>query len=1032
MFSSLCVYAQIANPNANAVYDGFVNSYLIGSGDGTKTPYFCQTLKNRNRAFFWQQAYLITACEDAYDRAPSASRKQFITDLLNKLLIQDGTNWTWDSWNDDMQWAMIACIRGYQITGLTIFRDAAVNNWNLCYNRGWDITYGGGIWEDNSQIPNGGKCGLSNWPQIIPGCLIYESLIATNPTTANDILSKCKGIYAWGRTHLWDPSTGRVYEGYYPDPKRNFSGDDNSYNYGLLTNSAASLYKITKDKMYLADAIRVADANIAKINSKSAGIMTEDKYWNGGFGGEQLARGLAKLANENFLWNKYWQFLSNNCTAAWNHRIPNYNFTRNNFSVQSTYVDSIMAMELTGCVSIQQVTPVIQPLSGTIIATNYNYMKGILTETCSEGGLNITGIETGDWIDYVMNIPKSNTYTITYRVAGTNDGAVSLLQNADTLSTTILPATGGVQTWADVSTVIYLKSGIHSIRLAAKKGGWKISNWSVKSCQTIVPSVSINGAAAISSVLATLSVGGSLKLMPQPADGTWSWTGPNGFTAKTRELSFTNIQQEQGGIYTATYTCPEGSTSYQDFIVTLNGCTSTAIEPSVKVNKNGSWQQLTTVSSQVGDTVFFSPKPLGGIWKWTGPNGFIATTREVQLNDIANKQAGNYTATYFNSNGCKSTQVFTVGVTGDDICGTPIVTYLSVNDGIWQQVDNVTLNIGGKIIIGPQPTDGSWSWTGPNGFVATGRELTLTGFTAQQAGYYTAKYTNSAGCVRYKKVIVGAKNCEAISIVPVIQVNGVTTLRSDSITVKSGDNVTITSPVADGIWQWTGPNNFTSNVNQISINRILISSSGKYTVTYFNASGCKSSYMINIKIPAGDDYCGTAIIPYLNVNGGGWFNVANASLNTGGNLKFGPQPIDGYWQWAGPAGFTAIGREITLSAITVAKAGVYSASRTSSAGCMSFLNFKVTVDGVSDVGVVDAENSDMYIYPNPATDIVTVKNVPANTTITVFDLSGRIVLSLKSSDVLENTKINVSNLNTGVYFVKIENLQVRMLKLLKK
>lgn len=45
--------------NADVAYDGFLKAYLITSGAGA--PYFCQSLTNRKRAFFWQQCYLITS-----------------------------------------------------------------------------------------------------------------------------------------------------------------------------------------------------------------------------------------------------------------------------------------------------------------------------------------------------------------------------------------------------------------------------------------------------------------------------------------------------------------------------------------------------------------------------------------------------------------------------------------------------------------------------------------------------------------------------------------------------------------------------------------------------------------------------------------------------------------------------------------------------------------------------------------------------------------------------------------------------------
>jgi predicted alpha-1,6-mannanase (GH76 family) len=665
ILSPLISKAQIANPNADAVYNGWKNAYLITSGDGDKTPYFCQTLANRERAFFWQQAYLIWAVEDAYDRSPSDERKQLVSDLLNKLIIQDLQNWTWDSWNDDLQWAMIACMRGYQITGNTLFRDVAVDNFNRVWNRGWDNTFNGGIWEDNNQIPNGGKCGLSNWPQIIAGTMMVEALATSNPTMSADILNKCKQIYAWGRTHLWDPNTGRVYEGYYPDATRNFSGDDNSYNYGLLTNSAASLYKITKEQMYYDDAVRVADKNIAKINTLSGGIMTEDKFWNGGFGGEQLARGLAKLANENYLWNKYYPFLKANADAAWSRRRTDYNFTHNDFSTPTqTSGYDFMAMELTGGVVIQQVTPVLQSVPNTIQAENYNYMNGVSTEPSTDvnGNRVVSWIDAGDWVDYIINVPSSGSYTINYRVAGTGTGSVAFLQNGVTLATTSLPPSGSWTAWTTVSTTVNLTAGIQSIRLLAKANGWNINWWSATpaNCNTpIVPYVSINNNWTQTSN-ATLNVGGTVGFGPQPnTGGTWSWTGPNGYTSTAREITISNIQTNQFGTYTARYTNACGTQSTQIFTVSNAGCTATPIV--AYVNVNNTWTQTSNAALNVGGTVGFGPQPTtGGTWNWSGPNGYNSASREVTISNIQSNQFGTYTARYTNACGAISTQNFIV------------------------------------------------------------------------------------------------------------------------------------------------------------------------------------------------------------------------------------------------------------------------------------------------------------------------------------------------------------------------------------
>jgi predicted alpha-1,6-mannanase (GH76 family) len=430
--------------NADAAYNGFISAYLITSGAGT--PYFCQSLTNRNRAFFWQQCYLITTVEDAYDRNPTTSRQQLISDLLTKELAQDLTNWSWDSWNDDAEWGMIACIRGYLITGNTAFRDAAKNNFDMCYNRGWDSTYGGGIWEDQNQVPNGGKCGLSNWPLIIAGSMIYQATGDVN------YLNKSEAVYAWARTHCYDASSGRVYEGFYPS---GIGGDDNSYNSGLLINAAASLYKITNNATYYNDAITAANHYIGRIGGLSTGIMNEDHPANGYFGSDQVARGLAKLAKENNLWSTYGPFLANNSNAAWNHRRTDYNFTWNNFSSNTTTGD-VFAMEVQSSVTDQMVTPE-QGLSipnGTYKIINRQ--NGNALDAKANGTANGTVIDS-----WAYNSGNNQRWTITsignglYKLIGVGSGRSLNVSGASTANG------GAVVLWDFQNTpneVFYLSS----------------------------------------------------------------------------------------------------------------------------------------------------------------------------------------------------------------------------------------------------------------------------------------------------------------------------------------------------------------------------------------------------------------------------------------------------------------------------------------------------------------------------------------------------------------------------------------------
>jgi hypothetical protein len=78
---------------------------------------------------------------------------------------------------------------------------------------------------------------------------------------------------------------------------------------------------------------------------------------------------------------------------------------------------------------------------------------------------------------------------------------------------------------------------------------------------------------------------------------------------------------------------------------------------------------------------------------------------------------------------------------------TAITPYVQVIGGTWQQTANVSVAAGSSVQFGPQPTQGgSWSWSGPNNFSATTREVYLANIQANQAGNYVATYTNSGGC----------------------------------------------------------------------------------------------------------------------------------------------------------------------------------------------------------------------------------------------------------------------------------------------
>ncbi len=88
---------------------------------------------------------------------------------------------------------------------------------------------------------------------------------------------------------------------------------------------------------------------------------------------------------------------------------------------------------------------------------------------------------------------------------------------------------------------------------------------------TLTPYVNVNNGDWQQTNTASLDAGGTVVLGPGPNTGTWNWTGPNNYTASVREITISNIQTSQAGIYVATNTNDCGAQSSISFTITVNG-----------------------------------------------------------------------------------------------------------------------------------------------------------------------------------------------------------------------------------------------------------------------------------------------------------------------------------------------------------------------------------------------------------------------------------------------------------------------------
>jgi len=84
--------------------------------------------------------------------------------------------------------------------------------------------------------------------------------------------------------------------------------------------------------------------------------------------------------------------------------------------------------------------------------------------------------------------------------------------------------------------------------------------------------------------------------------------------------------------------------------------------------------------------------------------------------------------------------------------------------------------------------------------------------------------------------------------------------------------------------------------------------------------------------------------------------------------------------------------------------------------------FYVCATATETLGIKDVKDTDFAMYPNPAKDIVNLKfKQPQNNSITVkaYNIQGKLVLSSNLQLLNNSSELDVSELTTGLYFLKI-------------
>ena len=684
---------------------------------------------------------------------------------------------------------------------------------------------------------------------------------------------------------------------------------------------------------------------------------------------------------------------------------------------------SVTASTSNGCSGSASATVIQNQADNVTISGNTVICSGIGTTLTASSGANYIW-STGETTQSITaNNPGVYSVTVTNSNGCSNSTTqtVSLMEQT-TISgnnhicsgqSTTLSANGsGSYAWsngANTSFITVNTPGNYSVTVTMSNGCASSASLVVTIGTTPTPTILGN---------TTICQGETTTLT---ANGGSSYVWSDGSSNNTISVS-------QSGVYTVTATNTEGCSNTANVTVTVNPL------PNVSISGNNSFCQ--------GDNVTLTAMGASSYaWSNTSSNASITVSN-----------AGNYSVTGTDANGCSNTASKTVTVNptynvalthnmcegesynfyGQNItaAGTYTHTLQTVNgcDSVLTLVVTLealppTAITGNTTLCEGETTSlvatGGVSYAWSNGG-------TSNSTTVNQSGVYTVTATNTEGCSATANVTV------TVNPLPTITIGGNTT-------VCAGNSTMLTASGANSYSWSTGDNTASVTINAF----------GVYTVTGTSSEGCSNTASVTVLVSqlpvitiAGEtDICAGESTTFT-ANGGETYLWSDGTTNNTLTVSTaGTYQVIGYnaagcntmasatvnvWQPAASefsvecpdSCYTWNGQDYCTS-------GEYTQTFQTVHGCDSVVTLHLTITvGIDDYNL----GASMTVYPNPTTSVVNVQCTMNNgqageVEFQLFDAFGRLLRKTDGVETqnfasLQTARIDLSHYAAGVYFVK--------------
>ncbi len=339
---------------------------------------------------------------------------------------------------------------------------------------------------------------------------------------------------------------------------------------------------------------------------------------------------------------------------------------------------------------------------------------------------------------------------------------------------------------------------------ASLSGAYQLTVTSAQNCSntasanvtiTALPNVSITANSP-------LCFGSTLYLSGSGAIN-YNWAGPNGFSSAAQNPSLAAVSFSHAGSYSLTATTGPCVVVFTKTI-TINPL------PNPTAGYNAPLCELQTLLLVAGPAQTYT---------WAGPQNFSSNLQNPGLSTVSFSNAGQYSLSVTDANGCVGHTSLVVNVLSNPI---PIASGATVCLG-----GNVSLSASGGM---------AYTWSGPNNFSANTQNVYLQNISANQTGNYTVIVTGSNSCSSYTTANLQGFNYSlpnpTIVATPSVCVNS-------SITLQGSGGLT---------YSWSGPEGFVSTSPNITFLASQISMTGAYTLSVMNASYCVGSNTVFVQV----------------------------------------------------------------------------------------------------------------------------------------------------------------------------------------